>query len=73
VHIVQQILDDFHSGKQNLAQFHINMKGRFICIEYYALRSENGEYLGTLEVSQDLTEKRQLQGDKRLLSYEEGK
>jgi DUF438 domain-containing protein len=73
VHIVQQILEDFHSGKQDLAGFHINMQGRFISIEYHALRSESGEYLGTLEVSQDLTEKRQLQGEKRLLSYEKGK
>ncbi|MEW6013943.1 MAG: PAS domain-containing protein, partial [Candidatus Zixiibacteriota bacterium] len=71
VHIVQKILDDFHSGKQERAAFHINMKGRFISIEYFALRSPEGKYLGTLEVSQDLTEKRALQGEKRILSYEE--
>lgn len=71
VHIVQKILNDFHSGKQERAAFHINMKGRFISIEYFALRSPEGEYLGTLEVSEDLTEKRALQGEKRILSYEE--
>jgi DUF438 domain-containing protein len=70
VHIVQKILDDFHSGKQERAAFHINMKGRFISIEYFALRSPEGEYLGTLEVSQDLTEKRALQGERRILSYD---
>jgi DUF438 domain-containing protein len=45
------------------------MKGRFILIEYFALRDEEGEYLGTLEVSQDLTKNRQLEGEKRILSY----
>ena len=69
VHIVQKILDDFHSGKQSQASFWIEMRGRFISIEYYALRSTSGEYLGTLEVSQDLTEKRKLEGEQRLLNY----
>jgi len=69
VHIVEQILNDFKSGKQNHAAFWINMGGRFIHIEYFALRDENNNYLGTLEVSQNLTEKRQLQGEQRLLSY----
>jgi DUF438 domain-containing protein len=73
VHIVQQILDDFHSGKQSQAPFWITLKGRFIHIEYFAMRDENGEYLGTLEVSQDLTEKRSLEGDQRLLSYADEK
>lgn len=45
------------------------MKGEFIFIEYYALHDENGEYLGTLEVSQNLTEKRGLAGEQRILSY----
>ena len=69
VHIVEQILNDFKSGKQDQAAFWINMGGRFIHIEYFALRDENSNYLGTLEVSQDLTEKRKLQGEQRLLSY----
>ncbi len=71
VHIVQNIVDDFKSGKANRAPFWINLKGKFIHIEYFALRDENGKYLGTLEVSQDLTEKRSLSGEQRLLSYAE--
>ncbi|MEE9443517.1 MAG: DUF438 domain-containing protein [candidate division Zixibacteria bacterium] len=71
VHIVQQILDNFHSGKQDRAPFWITINDRFIHIEYYALRDDNGEYLGTLEVSQDLTEKRALEGEHRLLTYAE--
>ena len=71
VHVVEQILSDFKSGKADSAPFWIQMKGKFIHIEYFALRNEKGEYLGTLEMSQDLTEKRALAGDQRLLSYRE--
>jgi len=73
VHIVQKILDDFHSGRQDHAAFWIEMKGKFISIEYFALKGRNDEYLGTLEVSQDLTEKRKLEGEQRLLKYSEKK
>ncbi len=69
VHIVQKILDDFKSGAASRAPFWISLKGRFIHIEYVALRDKHGAYLGTLEVSQDLTEKRGLTGEQRLLSY----
>jgi DUF438 domain-containing protein len=69
VHIVEKIISDFKSGKASHAPFWIQMKGKFILIEYYALRDENGEYLGTLEVSQDLTEARSLDGEQRILSY----
>jgi DUF438 domain-containing protein len=68
-HIVEKILEDFKSGKASHAPFWIQMKGKFIKIEYFALRDENGEYLGTLEVSQDLTENRALDGERRILSY----
>ncbi len=70
-HIVEKILNDFKSGKASHAPFWIQMQGKFIHIEYYALRDEKGEYLGTLEVSQDLTELRKLEGERRILSYTE--
>jgi DUF438 domain-containing protein len=69
VHVVEQILNDFKSGKADSAPFWIQMQGKFIHIEYFALRNEKGEYLGTLEVSADLTEKRALGGEQRILSY----
>ncbi len=69
VHMVEQILDDFKSGKQSQAPFWIQLNGRFIHIEYFAIRNEHGDYLGTLEVSQDATELRALEGEQRLLSY----
>ncbi len=69
VHIVDQIVGDFKAGKADSAPFWIQMGGKFIHIEYFALRNEKGEYLGTLEMSQDLTEKRRISGDQRLLTY----
>jgi DUF438 domain-containing protein len=68
-HIVDKILEDFKSGKQTRAPFWINMGGKLIYIEYFALRSENGEYLGTLEVSHDVNVYRELEGEQRILSY----
>ena len=69
-HIVDKILEDFKSGKQDQAPFWINVGGRLIHIAYFALRNDDGEYLGTLEVSQDLTGYRELEGEQRILSYE---
>jgi DUF438 domain-containing protein len=69
VHVVEKILEDFKSGKEDHAAFWITLKDRFIHIEYFALRGNDGEYLGTLEVSQDLTEKQKLEGEQRLLQY----
>ena len=73
VHVVEKIIDDFRSGKASHAPFWIQMRGRFIHIEYFALRDEKEEYLGTLEVSQDLTDLRRLEGEQRILSYTEKK
>lgn len=69
VHIVDKILEDFRSGKASHAPFWINMRGRMIYIEYYALRDADGQYLGTLEVSQDITRYRELEGEQRILNY----
>jgi DUF438 domain-containing protein len=68
-HIVDKILDDFRSGRQSRAPFWINMKGKMIHIEYFALRNDKGEYLGCLEVSHDVTYYRELEGEQRILSY----
>ena len=68
-HIVDKIIDDFKTGKQSHAPFWINMGGKMIHIEYFALRNDKGEYLGTLEVSHDVTYYRELEGEQRILSY----
>ena len=70
VHIVERILRDFKSGAQSRAAFWIQMGGKFVHIEYVALRDRQGKYLGTLEISQDLAARRALQGERRLLNYE---
>ena len=69
VAIVQKILADFREGRETHAQFWIELGGKFLCIEYFALHDDDGKFLGTLEVSQDLTAKRALTGQQRLLNY----
>jgi PAS domain S-box-containing protein len=70
LHRVQRILDEFRAGKRDVAEFWIQMNGRFIHIRYFPLRDEQGRYRGTLEVVQDVTEIRALQGERRLLDEE---
>ena len=64
------ILLEIKIGKKDKADFWIQMKGKCILIQYFALRDENGNYKGVIEVSQDITEIRNLQGEKRLLNWE---
>jgi DUF438 domain-containing protein len=68
--MVQNILDEFRAGRRHKADFWIQMKGRFLLIRYFAVRDEKGMYRGTLEVSQDVTDIRKLEGQKRLLDWE---
>ncbi len=67
---VEQILNDFRSGKQSVADFWLNFQGRFVFVRYFALRDSAKNYLGTLEVTQDLTRERALTGERRLLEYD---
>jgi DUF438 domain-containing protein len=67
VHRVQRIVDDFREGRRDEAEFWIQMGPKFIHIRYFAIRDEQGEYQGTLEVSQDVTGIRALEGERRLL------
>jgi DUF438 domain-containing protein len=71
VDTVDRILAGFRSGRQDRAAFWIEKRGRFVHIEYLALRDRAGAYLGCLEVTQDLTAKRALTGEQRLLSWSE--
>jgi len=70
VHVVNKILDAFKSGSRDTAEFWIEVGGRFIYIRYFAVRDAGGYYRGTLEVSQDLTQIRKLEGQQRLLDWE---
>ncbi|MFH0846525.1 MAG: PAS domain-containing protein [Chloroflexota bacterium] len=64
---VNQILSDFKAGKRNVAEFWINLKGGMVYIRYFPVRDKSGKYLGTLEVTQDITNIKKLEGEKRLL------
>lgn len=67
VHVVESILESFKEGKRDEADFWINYMGKFVYIRYFAMRDKNKNYLGILEVSQDITNIRKLEGEKRLL------
>ena len=68
--MVNRILDEFRSGAKDVAEFWLEMGGKFIHVRYYAMRSIDREYRGCLEVSQDVTGIRALTGQKRLLDWE---
>ena len=70
VHLVNQILDAFKSGSRDTAEFWIELGGKFIYIRYFAVRDTSGYYRGCLEVSQNLTHIRKLEGQQRLLDWE---
>jgi DUF438 domain-containing protein len=70
LHKVERIVQEFKDGTKDVAEFYITMDGRFLHIRYFPVRDEDGKYIGTLEVSQDLTRLRSLEGEKRLLDWE---
>ncbi|HNU67899.1 MAG TPA: DUF438 domain-containing protein [Myxococcota bacterium] len=69
LNVVQDILDSFRAGRQSVAEFWLQLGPRFIHIRYFALRDKAGTYRGCLEVSQDVTGIRALQGERRLLEW----
>ncbi len=67
VHVVKELVESFRSGKKDKESFWIQMGGQFILIQYFAMRDASGKYGGTLEVSQEITGIRKLEGEKRLM------
>ena len=68
VHIVEKIVSDFKTGRKDQEDFWIKLGDKFVLIRYYAVRNDQGEYLGVLEVTQDIKEIQQIVGEKRLVS-----
>jgi DUF438 domain-containing protein len=64
---VAQILADFRAGARDTAEFWIDLKGRTVLIRYFAVRDTAGAYLGCLEATQDITDLKKIEGEKRLL------
>ncbi len=67
LHVVNKILEDFKNNKRDLAEFWINLNNRLIYIRYFPVRNKSGDYLGCLEVTQDITDIKKIKGEKRLL------
>lgn len=70
VDMVNKIIEAFRNNERDVATFWIDMRGKKLLIQYYALRNSQGVYKGTLEVSQDITEIQKLEGQRRLLQWE---
>jgi len=64
---VSKVVSDLKSGERDFAEFWIDLKGRKVYIRYFAVRDRAGKYLGTLEVTQDITDIQKIEGQKRLL------
>lgn len=67
VHKVNQLLDDFKNDRRDSAEFWIDLNNRKIYIRYFAVRDKSRNYLGCIEVTQDITEIQKIEGEKRLL------
>ena len=71
VDVVERILEAFKSGEKDSSAFWIDMNGRKIHISYYAVRDADGKYMGTMEVTQDITDIMSIEGERRLLDWGE--
>ncbi|MCC3355849.1 DUF438 domain-containing protein [Bacillus sp. REN16] len=68
VHVVEELLEDFKSGRKDTEDFWIKAKGKYVYIRYFAVRDEDGEYIGTMEFSQNIAPIQEIEGEKRILS-----
>ena len=71
-HIVREVIDKLRSGEQDKAEFWINKPGLFIYIIYVAVRDKEGNFRGVLEMMQDCTHIRALEGSQTLLTWSNG-
>ena len=70
LHKVEQVVSDLKAGRRDVAEFWIDLKGRKVYIRYFAVRDKTGQYIGILEVTQDITDVQKITGEKRLLDME---
>ena len=69
VKIVEEIVESFKKGEKDLEEFWITFNNVMLYITYYAVRDRNNNYMGILEVSQDVTHIKNLEGEKRIASF----
>ncbi|MGO4887618.1 DUF438 domain-containing protein [Anaerobacillus sp. MEB173] len=67
-HVVEELLEDFKSGKKDSEDFWIKFRDKYVYIRYFAVRDDNGKYMGTLEFSQNIAPIKEIEGEKRILS-----
>ncbi|MCF6094643.1 DUF438 domain-containing protein [Microaerobacter geothermalis] len=67
-HIVEELLNDFKSGKKDSEDFWIKFRDKYVYIRYFAVRDENKKYIGTLEFTQNIDPIQAIKGEKRILS-----
>jgi PAS domain S-box-containing protein len=70
LHKVEQVVSELKTGRRNVAEFWIDLKGRKIYIRYFPVKDKKGKYIGILEVTQDITDLQKIEGEKRLLDME---
>ena len=70
INVVNKIVESFKKGEKEVAEFWIQMNNRLVHIRYFAVRDKNEKYLGTMEVTQDLTDLKKIEGERRLLDWQ---
>ncbi|MDF2530752.1 MAG: domain S-box protein, partial [Clostridia bacterium] len=68
VHIVEEMVEDFKAGRKDHEDFWIKMGQMYVYIRYFAVRDEAGEYIGTMEVTQNIAPIQAIEGEKRLVT-----
>ncbi|MBT2689557.1 DUF438 domain-containing protein [Bacillus sp. ISL-47] len=68
VHVVEELLEDFKAGRKDSEDFWIKFRDKYVYIRYFAVRDENGSYVGTLEFTQNISPIQEIEGEKRILS-----
>lgn len=68
VHVVEDLLREFKAGIKDVEDFYIKFRDKYVYIRYFAVRDEDGEYIGTLEFTQNIDPIQAIEGEKRILS-----
>ncbi|WP_286147793.1 DUF438 domain-containing protein [Paenibacillus sp. FSL R5-0490] len=68
VHVVEELLKDFKEGRKDSEDFWIKFRDKYVYIRYFAVRDDNGHYMGTLEFTQNISPIQEIEGEKRILS-----
>lgn len=71
VDTVLRIVDEFRHGTKDEAEFWIKYRGKVIHIRYFAIRDKDKNYKGVIELSQDITDIQKLEGERRLLNWDQ--